>query len=389
MYKRNKKLSNILSSLNRTFAISEKEWIQIKRDIRSLIMALFIPVFLLLVFAYALSLDIKNVKIGVLDYDKSPLSRRFISKFYGSEYLKIEKYFKNEREIDYELGKGSLKLVIVIPEGFEKDFYSGKKCSIQLLVDGSDSMSALVSTGYIKVIVYEINMENQLKSFNRSGIRFEPLLKVESRILYNPELASRNFIVPGIIVIVMAIMSAVITSLTIAREWERKTFETLITTPLTKYELFFGKLIPYVFIALFDVILTVIIGHFVFKVPVKGSFVELYLVALLFLIGSSSIGMLISSTTKSQILSIQISLIITYLPTFILSGYIFPICNMPFIVQLITYIVPAKYLITYMKGITLKGVGISVLWTQVVFLFIFAIVVSFLALRKIKMGLEE
>ncbi|MGC8765717.1 MAG: ABC transporter permease [Brevinematia bacterium] len=380
---------NTLASLNRMIAIAEKEWIQIKRDIRSLIMALVIPVFLLLVFAYALSLDIKNVKIGVLDYDRSDFSRKFILKFYGSEYLIIHRYLENEKEIDQLLAKGDIKLVMVIPAGFEKNFYAKKKTDIQLLVDGSDSTTALVATGYVKAIVYEINLENQGKALNNIGVKSEPPINIESRILYNPELASRNFIVPGIIVIVMAIMSAVITSLTIAREWERKTFETLITTPLTKYELFFGKLIPYVFIALFDVIITVVLGHFVFEVPIKGSYFELYSVALLFLIGSSSIGMLISSATKSQVLSIQLSLIITYLPTFILSGYIFPIINMPFIIKMITYIVPAKYLITYMKGITLKGVGITVLWTQVVFLFVFAFIVSVISLRKIKMSLEE
>ncbi|MCX7821808.1 MAG: ABC transporter permease [Brevinematales bacterium] len=380
---------NFLASIGRTIAIAEKEWIEIKRDIRSLIMALVIPVFLLLLFAYALSLDIKNVKVGVLDFDKSTFSRQFISKFKGSEYILIHKYVNNYKEADNILAKGEAKLVIVIPFGFERDYHAGKPLEIQLLVDGSDSSAAIVATGYVKGIVYEINFENQQKFLHQKGIKLNLPLKIESRILYNPELASKNFIVPGIIVIVMAIMSAVITSLTIAREWERKTFETLITTPLTKYELFFGKLIPYIFIALFDVILTVVIGYFLFKVPIKGSYIELYLVALLFLIGSSSIGMLISTLTKSQILSIQISMILTYLPTFILSGYIFPIINMPFLIRLITYIVPAKYLITFMKGITLKGVGISVLWSQVVFLLIFSSVVSFLALKKIKMSLED
>ncbi|MGC8770280.1 MAG: ABC transporter permease [Brevinematia bacterium] len=378
-----------LASINRMIAIAEKEWIQIKRDIRSLIMALFIPVFLLIIFAYGLNLDVKNIKTGVLDYDRSFFSTRFVSRFYGSKYIIIDRYLKNEREADRLLNKGDIKLVIVIPKGFENNFYSGRPLDIQLLVDGSDATTAIVATGYVKTIVYEINMENQTKTLNKAGIAPVFPLKVESRILYNPELASRNFIVPGIIVIVMAIMSAVITSLTIAREWERGTFETLITTPLSKYELFSGKLIPYVFIALFDVVITVVIGHFIFNVPIKGNYIELYLVALLFLIGSSSIGMLLSSATKSQILSIQLSFIVTYLPTFILSGYIFPIINMPFLIKLITYIVPAKYLITYIKGVMLKGIGITILWTQILFLFVFASIVSVAALKNIKMSLED
>jgi len=383
-----KRFKAILKSLERTIAIAEKEWIQIKRDIRSLIMALFIPVFLLLIFAYALTLDIKNVRMAVLDYDRSTFSRQFISKFQGSEYLIVDRFLSSQSEIDKVLDGDKIKVVMVIPHNFEKDYYAKKPVSIQLLVDGSDSTTAIVATGYVKSIVYGINYENQMKNLNRAGVKIDISLNVESRILYNPELSSKNFIVPGIIVIIMAIMSAVITSLTIAREWERKTFETLITTPLTKYELFFGKLIPYIFIGLFDVIITVVIGHFFFKVPIKGSYVELYLAALLFLIGSSSIGMLVSSATKSQILSIQISLILTYLPTFVLSGYLFPIINMPSVVKMITYIVPARYLIAFMKAIILKGVGISLLWSQIVFLFIFATVVSFLALKKLEMRIE-
>jgi len=385
---RGEKQNLFKQSLNRIVAMAEKEWIQIRRDLRSLIMALGIPVFLLLIFAYALSLDIKNVKMGVLDYDKTTFSRKFVSKFINNDYLKVERYFKSEKEIDKAFDKGQVKLVLVIPKDFEKSFYANKKVDVQLIIDGSDSTTAMVANGYAKGIIYEVNLENQIKALNRIGISISSPLSVESRIWYNPELASKNFIIPGIIVIVMAIMSAVITSLTIAREWERGTFETLLTTPLRKFELFLGKLLPYVFIALFDVIVTVVIGHFLFNVPVKGSFVELYIVALLFLVGSSSIGMLISSATRSQVLSIQISVIITYLPTFILSGYIFPISNMPFIVQAITYIVPAKYLMTYMKGITLKGIGYSILWVQIVFLLLFAIVVSAIALKKISLRLE-
>ena len=184
-----------LASINRMIAIAEKEWIQIKRDIRSLIMALFIPVFLLIIFAYGLNLDVKNIKTGVLDYDRSFFSTRFVSRFYGSKYIIIDRYLKNEREADRLLNKGDIKLVIVIPKGFENNFYSGRPLDIQLLVDGSDATTAIVATGYVKTIVYEINMENQTKTLNKAGIAPVFPLKVESRILYNPELASRNFIV--------------------------------------------------------------------------------------------------------------------------------------------------------------------------------------------------
>lgn len=379
----------LLYSLNRTLVIAEKEWIQIRRDKRSFIMALVIPVFLLFIFAYGLSLDIKNISLAVVDHDLSPLSRDFLSHFRGNTYLIIKHFLFSEKEAEKKLIQGDVKLVLVIPQGFQQHILNGKSVSLQLLVDGSETTTATVATGYLQTMVYEYNINMRNTFFKKRGLHLSSPLQIENRILYNPELASKNFIIPGIIVIVMAILSAVITSLTIAREWERHTIETLLTTPLTKYELFFGKLLPYVFIALFDLMTTVGIGHFFFHVPIKGSFLELYLLALLFLIGSSSLGMLLSALTRSQILSIQISFILTYLPTFILSGYIFPIINMPFIIQAITYLVPARYLITIIKGITLKGIGTSLLLTQILFLGIFALFTSSLALSKIHMSLEE
>jgi ABC-2 type transport system permease protein len=186
----------------------------------------------------------------------------------------------------------------------------------------------------------------------------------------------------------MAIISALITSLTIAKEWEMGTMETLITTPVRKYELFFGKLIPYIMIALFDVVLTVSAGYFIFDMPMKGSVVELYIVSLLFLIGTSGLGLLISSSARSQVLAIQVALLVTYMPAIILSGYIFPIKNMPAIIQGITYFVPARYLIFYMKGITMKGIGFTLMWSQVIFLFLFAVIVVVISLKKISFKLD-
>ncbi|MCX7881702.1 MAG: ABC transporter permease [Brevinematales bacterium] len=383
------KLTSFVASFNRTLAIAEKEWIQIRRDVRSLVMALVIPIFLLFIFAYGLSLDIKNIKVAIMDHDRSFLSRELVSKLQGSSYFIIEKYLLSEQEGEEALESGSVKLVLVIPGGFQSSFLSGKPVHLQLLVDGSESTTATVASGYVQAIVYEYALSYREIALKRMGLHISLPLNIESRVLYNPELASKNFIIPGIIVIVMAILSAVITSLTIAREWERNTIETLLTTPLTKYEFFFGKLLPYLFIALFDLMSTVGIGHFFFHVPIKGSFTELYLLALLFLIGSSSLGMLLSTITRSQILSIQISFILTYLPTFILSGYIFPILNMPLLIQAISYLVPARYLISIIKGIALKGVGASLLVTQILFLAVFALLLSVVTLSKIRMSLED
>ncbi len=383
-------MKGLIRSLGRILVIAEKEWIQIRRDIRSMILSLILPVLLILLFGYALTMDVKHVSMAVYDQDRTALSRELLDNFSHTEYFTLYTYVNNYNEIDRMINNGDIIMALVIPENFEKNFKTGKKADVQLIVDGSDATSATVALGYVKNILFEFNRVKKVSEMNLYGISDLSLpVDMRARIWYNSELKSRNFIVPGIIVIIMSIISALITSLTISREWERGTMESLITTPLRRHEIFLGKLFPYVFIALFDLIATVCIGHFVFQAPIRGSFVELYLVALLFLVGTSSLGILISSATRSQVLSVQAAVILTYLPSLILSGYVFPIKNMPFFVQMITYLIPAKYLIIYMKGIALKGIGYTLLWAQIVFLFIFALVVSLISLKNIIMKLPE
>ncbi len=377
-------------SLVRILAIAEKEWLQIRRDSRSLILSLLLPVLLLVLFAYALNMDVKHVSTVIYDQDRSAFSRRLIESFSHTEYISIYGHVSNYREIDRLIDEGRVIMAVVIPNDFERRYRSGKKTEVQLIVDGSDSTSATVAVGYMKAILFAFNQDLRLHELNGVGVTGVRMpVDVRSRIWYNSELKSRNFIVPGLIVIVMAIISALITSLTVSREWERGTMETLITTPVRRYEVFFGKLIPYVFIALFDLIITVCLGYFVFEVPMRGSFIELYLIALLFLIGTSSLGIMISSATRSQVLSVQAAIIVTYMPSIILSGYIFPIKNMPPFVQMVTYLIPARYLIVVMKGIALKGVGYSLMLTQIAFLFLYAFVLAVVSMRKLSLKLPD
>jgi len=346
--------------------------------------------FLILLFGYALNMDVKHVSMAVFDQDRSAFARSFLEKFSHTEYISVHSYVRNYREIDDLINRERVSMALVIPPNFGKRYNSGKPVDVQLVVDGSDATSAMVSIGYVKAIIFEFNRSLKANDLKRIGIEeLKMPVDIRSRIWYNSELKSKNFIIPGNIVIVMAIISALITSLTIAREWERGTMETLITTPVRKHEVFFGKLIPYILIALFDVILTVSLGYFVFDVPFRGNFVELYLVSLLFLVGASSLGIMISSATRSQVLSVQMAMIATYLPSLILSGYIFPIKNMPVLVQAVTYLVPARYLIYFMKAVALKGVGYSLLWTQIVFLLVYAGVIGFISMRKLSLKLPE
>jgi len=379
-----------LKSLIRIAAIADKEWLQIRRDSRSLILSLAAPVLLIILFGYALTVDVKHVKVTLFDQDRSTTSRKLIQEFSNTEYIDIAGYAENYRTIDKEINAGRSTLALVIPRNFESDVKSGRETDIQLIVDGSDSTSATVAIGYVKAIISNYNLDSKIKELKRAGLSSVDLpLDIRNRVWYNPELQSKNFIIPGLIVIILAIISALIASLTISREWERGTMETLMTTPVRSWELIAGKIIPYLFIGLFDVVLTVVVGHFLFNVPIKGSFVEFYLLALLFLIGTTALGILISTVTKVQVLSVQVAMVATYLPSFILSGFIFPIQNMPLLFKGVTYIIPARYLIVIVKGIALKGVGIAMLRTQIVFLLVFTLIVLFICLKKLKLQLAD
>ncbi len=379
-----------VGSLIRMAAIADKEWIQIRRDTRSLILTLFIPTLLVLLFGYALVFDVKHVKMVVYDQDRSYISRQYLERFKHTEYLSIVRYVDNYKEIDHFINTGGIIMAVVIPPAFERKFNSGKFADVQVLVDGSDSMSALIATGYIKAITYQFNRDYLAQSLAKKGITsIKQPVEIKNRIWYNSELKSRNFIIPGNLGLILAIISALITSLTISREWERGTMETLITTPVRGYEVVLGKLIPYIFIGIFDVVCALAIGFFVFDVPFRGSFIELALISILFLIGTSGLGILISSITRVQVLSVQVAIVLTYLPSFMLSDFIFPIKNMPVIIQMITYIIPAKYMIVVLKGIILRGVGYHVLMTQIVFLLIFCILVVALSIKKFRVSLPD
>ena len=379
-----------MRSLFRILTIADKEWIQIRRDARSLILSIILPVLLILLFGYALTVDVKNVQLAIFDNDKSAFSRKYIEKFAHTDYLSIRKYVNSYDEIDKLINLNEIVIAIVIPHDFAKRFKAGKSSEIQALIDGSDSTTATVSLGYIKAITYNFNREIQENELKQIGIsKLMPPIDVRTRIWYNSELKSKNFIIPGLAILILAIISALITSLTISKEWERGTMETLITTPVRKFEVIFGKLIPYLIIGIFDVITSLSIGYFVFNVPFVGSFFEMCLISMLFLIGTSGLGMLISSATRSQVLSVQFAMVITFLPTFLLSGFIFPIRNMPVVVQGVTYLIPARYMMVVVKGIALKGIGYQMLWVQIVFLLIFSFIIFLLSIKKFTLTIPE
>jgi len=372
-------------NFKRVLAISSKEFIQIRRDPRSLGLALVIPVLLLLIFGYALSLDIDRVQTVVWNQDASSrLSRDFLLNFKNSKYFKIVKYTDNYRDIQRMLDSGTVMLALVIPKDFSHFIESGKTAPLQLLVDGSDSSTATIAMSYVSSVVANYNV--RLLTDTLSGLGRPPARNVEMRprFWYNMGLNSRWFIVPGVIAMIIMIIAALLTSICVSREWERGTMEQLISTPVKAPELIIGKFLPYFVIGFIDLFIAVIIARFLFGVPFQGSYLSLVFLSALFLTGALSQGIFISTAAKTQLLSSQLAMLTTFIPTMILSGFIYPIFNMPQVVQAITYLIPARYYIIVLRGLFLKGNGMNVIWDEALFLFLFAVFMFILTIRRFK-----
>ena len=371
-------------NLRRANALFKKELIQVMRDPRSLGLAIAIPVLLLILFGFALTLDVDNVPMAVWDQDKSKNARDFIRDFDYSKYFMITGYYDNYGDIEELINDNKILVAMVIPKDFSKLIQSSNPAPVQFLIDGSDSNTATITRGYIYSIISGYN-ERSLRNVlpQEGGINPVPI-EYRPRTWFNPNRESTNFIVPGLIAVIIMIISALLTSLTVAREWERGTMEQLISTPVKPSELILGKLMPYFVIGFVDLIIAVVMAQFVFSVPFRGNLALLFGVSGLFLVGALTLGMLISIITKSQLLASQTAIMGTFLPTFMLSGFMYAIFNMPKAVRAVTYFVPARYFIIILRGIYLKGVGIRVLFPQIAFLLLFTVIVVFLANKKFR-----
>ncbi|HEY0811415.1 MAG TPA: ABC transporter permease [Longimicrobiales bacterium] len=354
-------------NVSRLLAMARKEAIQLRRDRRSMILAFVLPVFLLLFFGYAISWDIRDIKLAVVNEDGGQRSRQLIEALEGSTFFTVSEYLTTRSVIDERLSTGGVSGVLVIPPDFTEKLAAHQKAPVQLLLDGADANTATIALNYADAILARYSQSVVL-----SGQRVTAPASTEPRVFYNPTLTSRNMIVPGLIAVIMSIIAAMLTSLTIAREWERGTMEQLAATPVSRAEVVFGKLLPYLGIGLFDVAVTVVAGITVFGVPFRGSVLLLALMTLLFLAGALGLGMFISAVLKSQVLATQIAMVATYLPALLLSGFIFDIGAMPIALRAVTFIVPARYYVNVTRGVLLKGVGLEVLWLQGLFMVVFA-----------------
>ncbi|MCI0619054.1 ABC transporter permease [bacterium] len=369
----------------RLLAVSRKEFIHLLRDPRSLAIGIALPIIMLLLFGFALTMDVDHVPIVVWNQSQDPLARDYISHFQASRYFTIIGFVDHYSDVERAIDERKALAGLIVPVDFSQKLQSGKSAVVQWIVDGSDSNTATLATGYAQSATQMFSRDIQINRLELSG-KPAPAMAIDlrSRVWFNADMESRNYIIPGLIAVIMMVIAGLLTSLTIAREWDNGTMEQLISTPVKVPELIIGKLIPYFCIAFLDVIIAVLMGQFLFHVPLRGSVVMIFVIGIIFLIGALSLGMVISIVAKTQLLASQVALVVTFLPTFLLSGFSFDIDNMPVVLRTISHFLPATYFIRILKGIYLKGVGLNMLYTETLFLIGFAVLLLLIANVKFK-----
>lgn len=371
--------------LNKILSISKKEFWQISRDKRTLLIIFALPVFLLILFGYAITLDINMIKLGVYDKDKTESSRDFINGFIGSSYFKIIIYANSDAEVNELLDRGIVQCVVVIPVDFSKDLASKKNINVQFLIDGVDANTATIILNYVNAATrfYSANFTKEFLAVK--GIKPYQPINLEPQFWYNKDLNTTQFFIPGLIAMLLIIISVILTSISLVREKELGTIEQIRVSPVTSLELIFGKIIPYLIISLLIAYSILFIGYILFGVVVKGSHLFLFLGTLCYLMATLSMGVFISTVADSQQVAFQMAQLLSQLPTVILSGFIFPIESMPWPVQILTNITPAKYYIIILRDILIKGVGFEAYKMQMVYLLIFAtLLITFSVIRTKK-----
>ena len=376
-------------SLRRIAAMMRKEFIQIARDVRSLLIIFAIPLILLFIYGYAVNLDVKHVPLCVFDRDGSQESQNLLKAFQATDYFEIVHLARDYRDVVQDIDTGACAMAIVVPTDFSEKLRTGRATSVQAILDASDSNSASIGLGYAQSVVAAYSSRVQVDwSQSRGGAPPALPLEIRARTWFNEDLESMANFVPGIVALVMAVVGAFLTSLTIAREWERGTMEQLISTPVGALEIQIGKLIPYFLIGMADTAVCAALGVWWFGVPFRGSWTVLFGSSALFLIVVLSMGYWMSVTAKSQLAASQLALVATFLPTFLLSGFLFPIDQMPVIVQEITRVLPARYYVTILRNVFLKGTPVPLFASQLAALGIYALVLVVMATRAFHKRLE-
>jgi ABC-2 type transport system permease protein len=363
-------------------AVATKELRQILRDRRTLLILLFVPAFFLLIYGYALNFDIRHIRLAVDDGDRSTQSRELISAFVNSGYFDLVGEVTGDAAISRLVDRNEARAVLVIPARFGADASAGRPTTVQVIVNGDNANTATTVVGYTLSLVSTISSQYEVQT--RAGSRNGPLLTIEPRVWYNSELRSTLFLVPGLIAYIAMLTAVVSTALSVVREKEAGTMEQVRMAPIGPVPYVLGKTLPYFFISLASAMSIVAAAMMLFDLPMRGSWLALVGSVSLFLVGALGFGLLISTVAETQQVAFQIALLTSYLPTLMLSGFIFPISSMPAFLQAVTYLVPARYFLVVLRGILLKGIGPALLWPQLAALAIFAVVILALASLRLR-----
>ncbi len=361
-----------------------KEFRQIRRDPRVLTILTFVPALLLLLNGYALNFDVQHIRMAVYDEDKSSTSREFINAFVTSGYFDYVETLSSSEEATRLLDDAKVKCVLVLPTDFSRTLAGGRTANVQVLVDGMESNSATTIVGYVKVVSLNYSQQIVLSNLAKIGRGNYLPVRFDARIWYNPELKSAKYLVPGLIGFILAITGVIATSLSIVKEKERNTIEQIDVSPVSPAQLIVGKTIPYALISLVAAALVLLAAYFLFDVVIVGSIALLFWSTLLFIIAALSIGIYVSTISDSQMVAFQLASLIAMLPTIMLSGFMFPISSMPWWLQALSNITPAKFYLVILRSIVLKGVGVSAFWQQLVYLAIFTSVMLFLSTWRLR-----
>ena len=390
--------------MNNILLISKKEFRQVIRDPRTLGVLLFIPLFLLLMFGYAISLDVKHIKLAAVDYDRSSLSRSLLQKFIATEYFDWMGYITGLNEADYLIENETVQCVVVFPRGYSRSIGRAETATLQILIDGTNSNIGATAMGYVQRVVQDASIElitersaaalqaeQQAVSGRSAGVRTTSAqsagrIDFRPRVWFNPELRSPVYLIPGLIALILVVTAVISTAMSIVREKEHGTMEQLIVAPIHPVQLVIGKTIPYTVLSVLIALIVLMAGSYFFDIRIQGSIWALLLVTFIFLLSCLSLGLLISTIADSQQVAFMLATIITLLPTFILSGFIFPIRNMPLFVQVFTYIIPARYYLAALRGIMLKGAPLHVFWFETGALILFTLLMLAVSAVRMKKG---
>ena len=365
-------------------AIARKESLHIIRDWRTLLIAFVLPILLILLFGFAITFDIRDLKLAVADEDRTAASRTLIERFTGSRYFRLVATASDPGDLIALLDSGEAQIVLSIPKDYGRNIERWEGDTVQVLLDGSESNTATIAAGYVEAILAGLNVSTVKKVLSRGGVpsRGIPPVDMQIRVWFNPEVNSTYTIVPGLVAVIMVVIAALLTSLTVVRERELGSLEGLIATPARKYEIIMGKMLPYLVLTLIDCLMVAMMGVVVFSVPFAGSLTLFAGTALVFAVAGLSIGLLASVVASNQVLANQIVILTTMLPSLMLSGFMFPIKSMPGWLQVVTYALPARYFVTICRGIMLKAQPAENLVRPTVFLIVFGAVLLSLAVVR-------